>query len=312
MQETHTMQETGSESKPEEIRKDSTKVYFFVVAIVALLATNVYFYVKYKNTGDQVYELTSEKVNMQAEIDRIEAEMDQLTDENIEINAALKASQDSVRTTIASLRQQLEQNNLSRGQLGEARQEINQLKQQVSQYKTEIEQLKTQNDRLKSERDQLKREISSSSDRVAVLEELNTDLTDKVKLASALKLSHILVNGVRERSGDKEGIETRARRADKLKITFTIADNPLAEKGVHDVYLRVIDPNGNLRTADYGLFEVNGNQIQYTYKTTIEFVNDGASYTVDWKDTKAFQKGTYTILLYADNAIMGQGSVVLK
>lgn len=312
MQETHTMQETGSESKPEEIRKDSTKVYFFVVAIVALLATNVYFYVKYKNTGDQVYELTSEKVNMQAEIDRIEAEMDQLTDENIEINAALKASQDSVRTTIASLRQQLEQNNLSRGQLGEARQEINQLKQQVSQYKTEIEQLKTQNDRLKSERDELKREISSSSDRVAVLEELNTDLTDKVKLASALKLSDILVNGVRERSSDKEDIETRARRADKLKITFTIADNPLAEKGVHDVYLRVIDPNGNLRTADYGLFEVNGNQIQYTYKTTIEFVNDGASYTVDWKDTKAFQKGTYTILLYADNAIMGQGSVMLK
>ncbi len=312
MQETHTMQETGSESKSEEVRKDSTKIYFFVVAIVALLATNVYFYVKYKNTGDQVYELTGEKVNMQAEIDRIEAEMDRLTDETIEINAALKASQDSVRSTISSLRHQLEQNDLSQEQLAEARQEINQLKQQVSQYKTEIEQLKNQNDRLRSERDELRREVSSSSDRAEALEELNTDLADKVKLASALKISNILVNGVRERSGDKESIETRARRADKLQITFTITDNPLAEKGMHDVYLRVIDPNGNLRTADYGLFEINGNQIQYTYKTAVEFVNDGASYTIDWKDTKPFQKGTYTILLYAGNAMMGQGSVVLK
>lgn len=312
MQETHTMQETGIESKPEEIRKDSTKIYFFVVAIVALLATNVYFYVKYKNTGDQVYELTGEKVNMQAEIDRIEAEMDRLADENIDINAALKASQDSVRATIASLRQQLEQNQLTQEQLAKARQEINELKQWVSEYKEEVEQLKDQNTSLKSERDELKREVSSSSDRVAELEEINTDLADKVKLASALKISNILINGIKERGDDKESIETRARRADKLKITFAVVDNPLAEKGMHDVYLRVIDPNGNLRTADYGLFEVNGNQIQYTYKTAIEFVNDGASYTIDWKDTRAFQKGTYTILLYAGNAMMGQGSVVLK
>ncbi|RQP09687.1 MAG: hypothetical protein EAS52_23560, partial [Parapedobacter sp.] len=238
-----------------------------MVAIVALLATNVYFYVKYKNTGDQVYELTGEKVNMQAEIDRIEAEMDRLTNENVEINAALKASQDSVQSAIASLRHQLEQNNLTREQLTEAQQEINQLKLQVSQYKEEIEQLKNQNARLTSERDELKREISSSSERVAELEDLNTDLTDKVKVASALKISDIVVNGVKERNSDKENVETRARRTDKLKITFTIADNPLAERGMHDVYLRVIDPNGNLRTADYGLFEVNGNQIQYTYKT---------------------------------------------
>ncbi|MFC7525777.1 hypothetical protein ACFQRK_17565 [Parapedobacter sp. GCM10030251] len=312
MQETHTMQETGFESKPEEIRKDSTKIYFFMAAIVALLATNVYFYVKYKNTGDQVYELTGEKVNMRAEIDRIEAEMNRLTKVNVELNATLKEAQDSVRTVIASLRHQLEQNNLTREELAEARREINQLKLQVSQYEGEVEQLRNQNDRLRSERDELKREVSSSSDRVVALEELNTDLTDKVKLASALKLSDIVVNGVRERNDDKESIETRARRADRLKITFTIADNPLAEKGVHDVYLRVIDPNGNLRTADYGLFEVNGNPIQYTYKTAIEFVNDGASYTIDWKDTRAFQKGTYTILLYADNAMMGQGSIVLK
>src|SRR5690606_1891819 len=127
MQETHTMQETGFESKHEEIRKDSTKIYFFMAAIVALLATNVYFYVKYKNTGDQVYELTGEKVNMRAEIDRIEAEMNRLTKVNVELNATLKEAQDSVRTVIASLRHQLEQNNLTREELAEARREINQL-----------------------------------------------------------------------------------------------------------------------------------------------------------------------------------------
>ncbi|MBK1439760.1 hypothetical protein JHJ32_07180 [Parapedobacter sp. ISTM3] len=312
MQEIHTMQETGMESKPGEIRKDSTKIYFFVVAILALLATNVYFYIKYKNTGDRVYELTDERISMQAEIDRIEAELDRLTDENLTLSTSLKAAQDSVRTTIAALRNQLTQNNLTREQLVSAQHEINQLKQQVSKYVTEVENLRVQNEQLRSERDELKQEISSSSDRVAALEEENTDLTNKVRLASTLKVSNISINGVRERSNNKQSVETRARRIDKFQIHFTIADNPLAQVGMHDVYLRVIDPNGNLRTTDNGLFEVDGNQIQYTYKTAINFVNDGADYVIEWTDTKGFQKGTYTILLYADNTVMGQSSVVLK
>src|SRR5690606_5842679 len=125
MQEIRTMQEKGAESVPDESRRDSTKIYFFVVAIAALLATNVYFYVKYKSTDDKVYELTEEKMSMEAEIDRIEAELDRLTDDNIELNAALMSAQDSVRSTIAILRSELAQSNLTREQLGKAQQEIN-------------------------------------------------------------------------------------------------------------------------------------------------------------------------------------------
>ncbi len=307
------MQEKGSDSVPVESRKDSTKIYFFVVAIAALLATNVYFYVKYKSTDDKVYELTEEKVSMEAEIDRIEAELDRLSDSNIELNAALKRAQDSVRSTIATLRAELAKSNLTREQLGKAQQEINQLKQQVSSYGQEVEVLRNRNAQLISERDELKEEVSTSSDRVAELEAQHTDLVDMVKLASAIKVSSISINGIRQRSNDRENVETRARRVDKLRIDFTLADNPLAEIGEHQVYMRVIDPNGNLRTTeDYGLFEVDGKQMQYTYQTSIGFENDGAAYTIDWTDTRGFQKGTYTILLYADNAVMGQSSVVLK
>lgn len=312
MQEFKTMQETGADPKPEEIRRDSTKIYFFVVAIVALLATNVYFYIKYKNSGERVYELTGEKVNMQAEIDRIEAELDRLTEENVNLSEVLKATQDSVRANIAELREQLAQQNLTREQLSTAQHEINQLKVEVSKYSTEMDNLRNQNEQLISERNELREEISSSADRVTDLEAQNTDLVDKVRLASALKISDLAINGIRERSKERENVETRVRRVDKLKIDFTIVDNPLAETGMHNVYLRVIDPSGNLRTTDNGFFEVNGNQIQYTDKTSIEFTNDGESYSLEWVDPKGFQKGTYTILLYAGNSVMGQSSVVLK
>lgn len=313
MQETHIMREPGIEPPPDDPKKDSNKIYFFIVAILALLATNIYFYVKYKNTGEKVYELTGDKVTMQAEIDRIEAELDRLTDENIELSTSLKASRDSARTTIASLREQLAKSNLTQEQLASARLEIRDLKTQVSDYLAEVERLKQQNARLILERDELREEVSSSSNRVVQLEEENTDLADKVKLASALKISGMSINGIRERSNDREDVETRARRVDKFRVDFTVADNPLADTGMHDIYMRVIDPSGNLRTAqDNGLFEVEGNQIQYTYKTSIDFLNDGASYMIEWRDPKGFQKGTYTILLYADKAVMGQSSVVLR
>ena len=120
------MQEKGTEPVPEESRRDSTKIYFFVVAIAALLATNAYFYVKYKSTDNKVYELTDEKVSMEAEIDRIEAELDRLIDDNIELSASLKSAQDSVRSTIATLREELAKSNLTREQLGRAQQEISQ------------------------------------------------------------------------------------------------------------------------------------------------------------------------------------------
>ncbi|WP_257658171.1 hypothetical protein [Parapedobacter lycopersici] len=312
MQETHTMQETSVDSRTEEGRKDTTKIYFFLVAIAALLATNVYFYIKYKNSGDTVYELTSGKVNMETEIDRIEAELDRLSGERVALSEALQASRDSVRVGITRLREQLAHNDLTQGQLATAQTEINRLKGEVARYAEEVGNLRNRNTVLRTERDQLREQVSSSADQLATLEEENTDLEAKVRLASALKVSDIQIVGVRERSNGKGSQESRARRVDKLEINFNVVDNPLAELGTHEVYMRVIDPNGNLRMRDNGLFEVDGNQIQYSYKTNIEFSNDGKSYRIDWIDPKGFQRGTYTILLYADNTVMGQSSIVLK
>lgn len=307
------MQETDVDSnQPEEGRKDTTKIYFFLVAIAALLAANVYFYIKYKNSGDTVYELTSGKVNMEAEIDRIEAELDRLSDDNIELSESLRISRDSVRFGIANLREQLAQHDLTNEQLASAQTEINRLKGEVAKYSEEVSSLRTRNAELRSERDQLREQISSSDDRLTSLEEENTDLAEKVRMAAVLKISDINIVGIRERSRDREDHESRARRIDKLEINFNIVDNPLATLGIHEVYMRVIDPNGNLRMQDNGIFEVDGNQMQYSYKTNIDFTNNGESYTIGWIDPKGFQRGTYTILLYADNAIMGQSSIVLK
>ena len=80
--------------------------------------------------------------------------------------------------------------------------------------------------------------------------------------------------------------------------------------------MRVLDPTGNLVTGtnDSGNFTADGQSLQYTYKTSIDFKDDGSGFTIDWVSptTPPFQKGTYTVLLYADGSTMGQGTLILK
>lgn len=293
--------------------KDKSKIYFFMVAIIALLATNVYFYVKYKSSGEKLYTLTLQKEKLQIEIDRIEAELDNIDRQNIQdLPANLVMQQDQARQIIADLRKALEDNNVSDSQIQQANTQVENLKVNVSKLLNEVNDLKIQNEMLKKENVELQGTVREASNQVQKLTNDNTALNEKVMIASSLKVSNIVINGVEQKKNGSLEIETRAKRADKLQIKFTIVDNPLAKKGKKEVFARVIDPQGNLIAASDDVFYVHGDKLQYTFKEDINFTNNGEEYQMLWNDNNKLKKGAYTVLLYADNAIMGRASVVLK
>lgn len=292
--------------------KDTTKIYFFIVAIITLLATNVYFYVKYRNSDSQNITILSEKSQMESELDRIEVELDRVTKENVKLTEDLKLAQESARIKIDELRTKLTQNELDRAEIERAQQQIIQLREAVSKYKRDIEKLKSENALLVSERDSLKVSANSAIAKADELESINHELEQKMDVASALKISSINVNALRVHRSGKESSETRAKRTDKLKIDFNIADNPLAKKAIYEVYIRVIEPSGNLLIADNNIFEVDGIEMQYTEKTGIEFSNDGKLYSFEWKGFEEFKSGTYTIVLYTSKGTMGKATIRLS
>lgn len=297
-------------------KKENSKVYFFIIAIAALLLTNVYFYVKYKSSGEKLYTVALQKEKLQREIDRIEAELDNI--QNIREFAAVESEEiiereQRTRAMIASLREDLEENNLSESDLATLEQEIFTLKGNVTAMKSHIEELKLQNEILRQQNQQLANSVSNKASQIQSLEASNQALLEKVGVASSIKVSNIQINGMQvKRRGNKE-IETRAKRVDELQIQFTIADNPLAPVGQRDVFARVVDPNGNLIADHSNTFMVNNDALQYTFRETIQFTNNGEEYEIIWNnDGKGFKRGAYTVLLYADNAIMGRSSIVLK
>ncbi len=302
-----------NQNPDQPVRKDSNKIYFLIVVIVALLGTNAYLFFKDKKASDRIVTISDEKTRMQTEIDKIEAELDNASADKLKLSETMQNEQSIAREKIQELRTALRKGQLTQGQLEKAQEDIKQLRYFVTKYTADIEVLRKQNVTLITERDELKTAVDSVSSKASDLERQNQELSTKVQAAAALKTGNVSVNAFEIRNNGKENGVTRASTAEKLRINFSAVNNPVAEKGLHDIYFRIIDPSGNLIVSNSGgLFNADDEELQYTYKTAIEFANDGKLYTIDWANPGKFQKGTYTVVLYADGYTMGKGSVILR
>lgn len=288
-------------------------VYFFILAIAALIATNVYFYIKFKSSGEKLYTVTLQRENLQTDIDRIEAELDNASNQGVEYTDDLEASESEARMVINNLRQDLSKNDISESELVNVRNEVAGLKDRVSQFRDEVVGLRVKTELLARENSLLQDELDASERQIANLKDRQSAMTTKMSKASSIKVSNVSLNGISVKRDGTHTTNVRAKRIDQMQISFTIADNPIAEVGKKEIYVRIINPSGNLIANSEDLFYVHGEKLQYTFKENISFTNNGEEYQLFWSDDNAgFKKGAYTVLLYADNAIMGRASVVFK
>jgi DNA repair exonuclease SbcCD ATPase subunit len=301
------------ENLEKPIQRDSNKIYFLIAVIIALLGTNTYLFLQNKQSTARIVSISDEKTRMETEIDKIEAELDDATSTNIQLTEEMQAAQETARMQIERLRAALSKGQLTQKQLLKSQEEIKQLKTLVSRYRSEIEDLKNRNANLTVERNELKSAVDSVSYKASDLEKQNEELSIKVKVAASLKTGNVSIMALNVKNNGKENSASRASSTDKLRVKFSIVQNPLSQKGMHNIYLRVIDPSGNLIISkNNGIFNAEEEELQYTYKTAIEFINDGKIFSIDWSNSANFQKGDYTVLLYSDGYLMGKGSISLK
>jgi len=294
-------------------KKNSNVIYFLIVVVLALLVTDVYLYMQKNKSDVRVVSTSDEKTRLQTELDSLEAQIEQVTAGKTRMTQEMQAANDSLKVKIRILRAQLAKGKLTEAELGKAQEDVKQLRYFVTKYTADIEELKKQNTSLASERDTLKNNLATVNQKATTLETQNKDLNDKVQVASALKLGAGSITAYKIKSSGKEVDVTRASPAKKIKINFTVASNPVAQKGTHDVFIRVLDPTGNLiTTPETGTFSSDGADLQYTYRTAIEYKDDGSPFLIDWVNPSPFQKGEYTVMLYSDGYTMGKINFTLK
>jgi len=302
-------------------KKNSNVIYFLIVVVLALLATDVYLYLQKNKSDTRIVTETGEKTRLQKALDSLKDQLDQANAGKAKLSTDMQAKDDSLQSKISFLQKQLSKGKLTQKELNDAKEEVHQLQYSVTSYAAQIEEQKKQISALTTERDTLKTNLSTTNNHLADEVKKDTDLTKqnaekaaKIKVGSAIKVATANVVAYKIRGSGKEVDTKRSAAAKKIKINFNIATNDIAEKGMHDIYVRVVDPTGNLITeSDSGNFNADGQDLQFTYKSSIDFKNDNSvTYTIDWVNPVAFQKGTYTVLLYADGYTMGKSSFELK
>ncbi|QJW87921.1 hypothetical protein HNV11_00315 [Spirosoma taeanense] len=173
---------------------------------------------------------------------------------------------------------------------------------------TNVKVLDEENTGLKTERQRL-------ADSVSTVVSQNQDLSTKVTRAAALKAQNIKVLAVNSKGKVKEDDAYKARRLDKIKLVYTLLDNPLTKEEPKDVYVRVLDPQGAVvsdMANGSGTFTVDGNETIYTTKQTVNYTSNGQNVELLYTRGIPYKPGKYTVELYSEGFKIGTGEFAVR
>ena len=150
---------------------------------------------------------------------------------------------------------------------------------------------------------------------VSQVQSQNQELSTKVTRAAALKAQNVKVFGVNAKGKVKDDDAYKAKRLDKIKLVYTLLDNPLTKEEPKDVFVRVLDPSGAVvsdMANGSGTFTVDGAETVYTTKQTVNYTSNGQNVELLYSRGIPYKPGKYTIELYAEGFRIGSGEFAVR
>ncbi|AWM33147.1 hypothetical protein [Hymenobacter nivis] len=309
-----------------EPRQNNSRVYLWVALVLVLLGINgVLLYLRSQEqtkneqlTTDvqakdtKLAEQIKEYETIKADFERQSQELQKLGQSNDSLQARIAG----VNADLLRLRS-FKAGSFSLAMQKQYKQRAMNLEGQLKKRDEEIAQLKQDNETLYTETTTLKQRQNKLTDTISTIAKTNRDLSDKVTVASRLQADNIKVAIItsknKEKTDDKE--EFKAKRVEKVKVTFTLGRNDVSPKESKAVYMRILEPDGaalyNLSTGG-GTFTVDGQESFYTQKQDVVYDNTRQPVVFTYAKGAAYKKGVHTVELYEGGALMGKTTFTLK
>ncbi|UGU15577.1 hypothetical protein LS482_18080 [Sinomicrobium kalidii] len=209
---------------------------------VALIGTVIYTSSLYSNKKKTEVELTNQKNmvvedlnNLKADYDRAIAESDSTNQELMQARERIEQYIDSVEGMKADI-----------AALYRYRRQVNVLTKEREFLLAQNDSLRRSNQMLTMERDSTRMTLQERTEFADSILTQNVQLAKVVDAGSALSLSKFSVEAVKERNSGKLVSVNRHRRADKLKVCYTVASNRIAASGDTQFYVQVTGPDGRI------------------------------------------------------------------
>jgi len=290
-------------SKPQEIKK-STPVGLIAVTIimagVLIFLVAMYFDQKSKMTAMET-ELTREKDSLANELRKMIHSFDTLRTNNDSLNARLERE----KQRIIKL---LEVNASNLQLIRRYRTEISTMRDIMKSYIVQIDSLNTRNKILTAENVQIRQQYKKAQDTNIELAKAKEELSLKVEIASVIQAKDIVAAALNKKRKET----TKINLLDKLRICFTLRENPIARAGQKEVFMRVIRPDSLVITGSSdNVFEYSGKKLIYSASRTADYMNQDIEMCIFLDNTGDFIPGNYNVELYLENTMIGRTSFML-
>ncbi|NQY29935.1 MAG: hypothetical protein HRT69_10735 [Flavobacteriaceae bacterium] len=291
----------------EENKNTGLKIALGIVAVL-LIGASVLFFLKNNELNETKTALKSEITVLGGKLDDEIVKLNTQISENEILNEDLLAKRDSLNITLNELRS----SRTSVETLTKYKNSYFKLKNEVKALLKDNELLQLMNTRLTKEKDTLAGKLDSQ---LKLSDSLITQVTDAKKIIqSASEISVAALKGIAiiEKSSGKQIPTTKARRADKVKICFSVAENKITKSGGKTLFVQVLDANNNV-LGENTQVELDGKTLNYSFKTTFHYTNKALD-ICEFLDApkKGFDKGNYFVNVFRDSNLISNTSFVLE
>lgn len=311
------------------------------VAIILLLMGNAFFlWNNYQK--DAVIEQQTQSID---EAEKLKVELEKQYYEALSELEEMRGGNEELNSLIEKQKSELEaqKNKISRlirngKDLTAARSEMKSMTAQLQNYVAENDNLKVENQRLSNSINDLSNQNTAlqqdlttsrsvaddlSSQKAALeaekqnLEVEKANLSQKVNIASVVKVDDILVTGFKSKKNGKAVKKKYAKNIDHLRVCFNTAENKVAPTGNERFFIRLINPLGEtlaVETLGSGITQdaESGAQVRYTQVADAEYNQEEQNLCMIWQPNIPFTKGAYEVEIYNKGYLAGRGGFNLK
>jgi uncharacterized protein (DUF3084 family) len=293
-----------------ENQKSSSSLKAVVVVLAVLLVGSlVYIFKMTSETNIVKTELKStltEKETVMKDLQELKSTYDAAIAENTSMSDELTQERDKV----VNLMNDLSKSKGDVASLAKYKTQSIALQSNMKVLMAENEGLKKQNTTLTTQRDSTVVVLGEAKKSNEALAGQNEELSKVVEKAAKLTVLNTRGSAYKLKSSGKEVATDKASRADVLKISFTIAENQVAQSGTKSYYVQVIDSKNNVlgdkKTETFG-----DNTLTYSFVSNVNYENKTVDVTENLRG-KDFPKGTYFVNIFDKDQLVSKTSFTLK
>lgn len=312
---------------PKHKKEFVKNIIIAILAVALLFAVGYIVYSKEANAKNSIEmqtdinDLERSREILKQELRIVRADFDDAKTRVVKKDSSLSYQDRLILEKQKEIQAILNKDGITNSELNRAKRLITSLQADIKVYKEEIVRLKDENKKLSNKNTELTSQNSDLTSQKRVVEtNLNEEKESHQNLIketnSTLSISNYTIKGLRVKSSGKEVETTRAKRIDKVRVSFDLDKNLNATSEIKELYVTVYKPDGEVgkfKGANSGETTLrSGTSIDYSDRVKINYNNmSGSRVTFDWIDYD-FPKGEYKIDIYQNGYKVGQNVITLK